>query len=246
MKITILGTGGPEGLPYLFTNHQYNKQRLRPSVLITYNQTSIILDASPDIRQQLLKSKATHLDAVFITHPHFDHFWGIGDLDQLHWKNLDTFSVYLHPENVEYTKKFYPWLSLDLQPMSKPIQIKELTIIPILVEHTKIFPTYGFIIKNKTHKVAYIPDIKSILEHKDLKEIDILIGDGQYILGKYIEDDDHEEGQKLIYELEKCNAKKVYLIGFSEYWYGKSATDAKKELPKNFDIPNDMKTIILK
>jgi phosphoribosyl 1,2-cyclic phosphate phosphodiesterase len=54
--------------------------RLRSSIAVAHGATRILVDTSPDLRQQLLGAEITHLDAVCYTHAHADHCHGIDDL----------------------------------------------------------------------------------------------------------------------------------------------------------------------
>ena len=87
MKITILGTGTSIGVPQIgckcevCTSKDPRDQRLRTSALFEENGTYILLDCSPDFRQQMLRiGMDKPLDAVLITHEHYDHVGGIDDL----------------------------------------------------------------------------------------------------------------------------------------------------------------------
>ena len=86
MKITILGCGGSFGSPLAWKRNGNidlnNKKnfRTRSSILIELNSNNILIDTSPDLRQQLYNSKITNIDAVFYTHIHSDHTAGINDL----------------------------------------------------------------------------------------------------------------------------------------------------------------------
>jgi len=86
MKITILGSGGSSGTPAV--SYGWGKcdpenprnRRLRPSILVEDGDTAILVDTSPDLRQQLLNADVSMLDAVLQTHSHADHLHGIDDL----------------------------------------------------------------------------------------------------------------------------------------------------------------------
>lgn len=83
-SLTFLGTGNTEGIPSLFcscTICRYGQiERLRPSVLIAWEEKFFIIDTSPDFRQQVLRRKIDRIDGVFLTHPHYDHIGGLDDL----------------------------------------------------------------------------------------------------------------------------------------------------------------------
>ena len=85
IEVEILGCGSSSGVPAIGNywgdcnpNNPKNR-RLRSSILIKSPKSSIIIDATPDLRQQLLNAKVKYLDAVLITHTHADHINGIDD-----------------------------------------------------------------------------------------------------------------------------------------------------------------------
>ena len=74
MKITFLGTGTSQGIPMIANNDPVclsdnpRDKRLRSSIMISWNDIRYIVDCGPDFRQQMLRSKCQHLDAVVLTH----------------------------------------------------------------------------------------------------------------------------------------------------------------------------------
>jgi phosphoribosyl 1,2-cyclic phosphate phosphodiesterase len=86
MRVTVLGCGHSGGTPLVGKGwgncdpDNPRNRRLRPSVLVEDAGTQILVDTSPDLRQQLLNSGTERLDAVLYTHAHGDHLHGIDDL----------------------------------------------------------------------------------------------------------------------------------------------------------------------
>lgn len=86
MKVTLLGTGTSGGVPSLGCNCEVcrstdpHDKRLRSAAMIETENTRILIDAGPDIRQQLLRVPFRKIDGVLITHIHYDHVGGIDDL----------------------------------------------------------------------------------------------------------------------------------------------------------------------
>lgn len=84
--LEFLGTGGSMGIPIIgckcpvCTSTDPHNTRFRPSALLHINGKEILIDSGPDFRQQALKYKIDHLDAVIFTHAHQDHTGGIDDL----------------------------------------------------------------------------------------------------------------------------------------------------------------------
>lgn len=86
MKATVLGSGGSGGVPIAglgwgaCNRENPRNRRLRPSILVENGGTKVLVDTSPDLRQQLLDAEVNRLDAVLFTHAHADHLHGIDDL----------------------------------------------------------------------------------------------------------------------------------------------------------------------
>ena len=86
LRITFLGTGTSSGVPMIACNcpvcessDPYDK-RLRSSILVESDNTSIVIDTTPDFRTQMLNAGVKKLDAVLYTHPHKDHLAGLDDV----------------------------------------------------------------------------------------------------------------------------------------------------------------------
>ena len=106
MKIRILGCGGSFGSPLAWNingkvkiDNQYNF-RTRSSLLINYQNTNILIDTSPDLRQQLYLAKCTNVDAVFFTHIHSDHTSGLPDMRAISLINEKIIPAYM-PSNMK-------------------------------------------------------------------------------------------------------------------------------------------------
>ena len=85
IEVEILGCGSSSGVPAIGNywgncnpNNPKNR-RLRSSILVKSKKTSLIIDATPDLRQQLLSTNVQYLDGILITHTHSDHINGIDD-----------------------------------------------------------------------------------------------------------------------------------------------------------------------
>ena len=116
-KVTILGTGTSTGVPILGckcavcqSNDPRNK-RLRTSALIETDQSTIILiDASPDLRSQLLLTQTSSLDAVVITHDHADHTHGMDDLRPFSFKSAKSLPVFTDLYSLDSLTIKFPYI----------------------------------------------------------------------------------------------------------------------------------------
>lgn len=98
-RLTFLGTGTSQGLPMIGCDCPVCRsldprdKRWRASVLVEYGALTILVDAGPDFRNQMLRAGIRHLDAILLTHNHKDHTGGLDDVRSL---NL----VEGHPVNI--------------------------------------------------------------------------------------------------------------------------------------------------
>ena len=90
MKVRILGSGTSSGVPRIGDDwgdcdpNEPRNRRLRASILVETDTTRILVDTSPDMREQLLAARVSTVDAVIWTHDHADHTHGIDDLRQVY------------------------------------------------------------------------------------------------------------------------------------------------------------------
>ena len=184
MNILFLGTGTSTGVPQIgctcetCLSTDKKDKRLRASVLIREGESQILIDAGPDLRQQLLTNKIDRLSGVLITHEHYDHVGGIDDLRPL-GKSL----IYAEKKVCDVIKKNMPYCFGEKRyPGSPVIELQEITdnfffinnlkIQPIRVMHAKL-PILGF----RIGSFAYLTDVKTIEESsiEKLKNLDVLV-----------------------------------------------------------------------
>src|SRR5436305_312753 len=91
-KITVLGSGTSVGVPTIgchcavCTSTDPRDNRLRPSILVSYDGRNVLIDTTPDLRTQALRAKISHLDAVLFTHSHADHVMGLDDVRPFYFR----------------------------------------------------------------------------------------------------------------------------------------------------------------
>jgi phosphoribosyl 1,2-cyclic phosphate phosphodiesterase len=116
LKVTLLGTGSSSGVPEIgckclvcISNNPRNK-RLRVSVLVEAQGKHILIDTSPDFRQQALTNGITKLDAVLYTHDHADHIHGIDDLRAFNVMSNTALPVYADPRTLANLQQRFPYV----------------------------------------------------------------------------------------------------------------------------------------
>ena len=99
-KLTFLGTGTSQGVPMIGCGCDVCRscdprdKRLRSSVLVEHEGLTILVDAGPDFRQQMLRAGVSHLDAILLTHNHKDHTGGLDDIRAFNYIDKKASEIY--------------------------------------------------------------------------------------------------------------------------------------------------------
>ncbi len=193
MKITILGCGSSSGVPHIGAQIPPNPKNIRTrcSVHITGEKTNILIDTSPDLRQQALDNNISKIDAVLYTHPHADHVHGIDDIKSFNYLKQGPIDAYGDEETMaEITERFaycfkapkpeYGWFRPSLRAhhisMLKTFQFGEFKILPFLQDHGSVH-SVGYRINNfiySTDVKNFPNESKSSLYNADVWVVDCL------------------------------------------------------------------------
>ena len=176
LTITFLGTGTSTGIPMIgcscevCTSPDPKDNRLRSSILVQSATTSLVVDTTPDFRQQMLRIQNKQLDAVLFTHPHKDHIAGLDDVRAYNFFQQKPMTIYANTLTEEalrrdfyyaFSEKKYPGVpDLELITMDEtPFVVGDIPVTPFLVWHYKM-PVFGF----RFGKFTYITDANRIEE----------------------------------------------------------------------------------
>lgn len=114
-KLTFLGSGTSQGLPMIGCDCEKCKsadprdKRLRASAFVEYGGLSILVDAGPDFRYQMLRANIRHIDAILLTHNHKDHTGGLDDVRAFNLIEHHPINIYCENYVEEYLKAEYPY-----------------------------------------------------------------------------------------------------------------------------------------
>ena len=188
MKLTFLGTGTSVGVPTIgctcrvCSSTDPHDKRLRASVLVESGDTRVLVDCGPDFRQQMLGREFKKIDAVLLTHEHYDHVGGIDDLRP--FCTFGEVDVYADRNTVGDLRRRIPYcfgeskypgvpkINLSVVEPHRPFSIGSIDVLPIQVMHGKL-PILGY----RFGDLVYITDMKTIRkeEMEYLKDVKILI-----------------------------------------------------------------------
>src|SRR5271156_5579196 len=122
MKITMLGCGSSTGIPAIGPDwgacdpDDPRNRRRRASLLIECRGKTVLIDTSPDMREQLLDAQTASLDAVIMTHAHADHLHGIDDLRSLNRLVKKAIPLYADPMTLDEIRQRFGYALEPIAP----------------------------------------------------------------------------------------------------------------------------------
>lgn len=179
MKVTMLGCGSSFGVPEIgcacsvCTSTNPRNRRTRVSILIETLGKRLLVDTSPDLREQALQHKLNAIDAVLYTHDHADHVHGLDDLRQFNFRMDREIAVYADVDTATHLRQRFPYafqpkpakawyrpslrhVPIPTQPLA-PFEAEGVSVLPILQRHAAS-TSLGFRIGN----FAYSTDVNEL------------------------------------------------------------------------------------
>lgn len=247
MKITFLGTGTSQGIPVIGCDcavcHSvdHRDKRLRVSVLIELEDTTIVIDSGPDFRYQMLRAGVKDLDAILYTHEHKDHVAGLDDIRPFNYILHKHIDIYATDRVQDALRKEFSYIFSDVKyhglPLinlftidKQPFNVGHVNITPIEVMHYKL-PILGY----RLNDFTYITDAKTISDESLEK-----IKGSKYLVINALQKEQHISHftlEEAIAFAEKAGAEMTYFTHMSHN-LGKHA-DIEKELPANIRLAYD-------
>src|SRR5277367_2870474 len=174
IKITVLGSGTSMGVPSLgchcrvCSSKDPRDNRLRPSLLLSRHGQNVVIDTTPDFRQQALRAGVDRLDAIILTHAHADHILGFDDIRPYNIRQKSALPVYSNEETFETLRRAFSYVfdnkptlstipSVRLNVVDGPFELLGVQFIPVPLAHGSM-EVLGFRFGN----AAYLTDFSSI------------------------------------------------------------------------------------
>lgn len=238
MRVTLLGTGTSGGVPSVGCHCEVCRStdprdhRLRCVALVETENTRLLIDCGPDIRQQLMPLPFEKIDGVLLTHEHYDHVGGLDDLrpfctfgsitlygNRRTLKSVRHNMPYCFPSGImQRTKaivpflhlfKLYPGVPLLEEHRVRPhhaFSVGDIEIMPIEVMHGKL-PIMGY----RIGKLAYITDMKTIADSEMayLQGVDTLIVNALRFAKPH---HSHQTAEEAVRFARRVGARRTFLI----------------------------------
>lgn len=252
VKVTLLGTGTSTGIPVIgcscrvCLSEDPRDNRLRCSCLVETEGLTLLIDAGPDFRTQAIRAQIKQIDAVLITHHHFDHIAGLDDLRPFFFKNNVAIPCYAHSDTTENLKDRFPYIfkdksypgvaNLDLHEINGPFSLSgrynqntSTQVTPINAFHGSM-PVLGFRIGN----FAYITDTNHIPDSSLplLNDLEVLVIDA-------LRHKPHRSHYSIAEAIEVSNKIKPKYTYFTHMTHGLMHAEEDELLPNTFSFAYD-------
>lgn len=190
--LTVLGSGTSMGVPTIGCScavchsEDPHDRRTRPSVLLEFGGKFVLIDTTPDFREQAIREQIKQIDAVIYTHTHADHILGIDDLRPLSYHHDGKIPLFARPEAAEFLRNMFRYIfdadykfgglaRLELNPIDDAFELFGTRFEPIPVIHGET-EIYGY----RFGSAAYLTDFSAVPEASfaRLQGLDVLFLDG--------------------------------------------------------------------
>lgn len=197
VTVKILGTGTSTGVPVLnctcsvCTSQDPRDARLRCSAYVRAGDVHVLIDVGPDFRGQAIRAGIAQLDAVLITHHHFDHVVGMDDLRPFLFSNRTPIPVHAEPGSAEMLRDMFGYIfrdgsypgvpRLEMNDVRGPFEVRSrehpassVPVVPVPAVHGSLD-----ILGYRIGGFAYLTDVSHLpnASYALLEDLDVLVLD---------------------------------------------------------------------
>ncbi|HZD33057.1 MAG TPA: MBL fold metallo-hydrolase [Candidatus Angelobacter sp.] len=192
--LTVLGSGTSMGVPTVgctcavCASSDPHDRRLRPSIMVQYDGHTVVIDTSPDFREQAIREQIRRIDAVLYTHGHADHILGLDDVRPLSFPRVTgggKIPLYASHRTAQTVQSVFRYIfdgdykygglaQVEMHIIDGPVELFGARFTPLVVNHGE-YPIEAY----RFGSAAYLTDFSTIPEETmaQLRGLDILILD---------------------------------------------------------------------
>jgi phosphoribosyl 1,2-cyclic phosphate phosphodiesterase len=247
--LTVLGSGTSMGVPTIgcdcavCNSSDSHDRRLRPSVMVEWDGHTVLIDTTPDFREQAIRERIRRIDAVLYTHGHADHILGLDDVRPLSFPRVTgggKIPLYASDNTAQVLRHVFRYIfeadykygglaQVELRSTSQPVELFGATFLPLVVMHGDQ-PIEGY----RFGSAAYLTDFSCVPEETlaQLEGLDILFLDAL----RHHPHPTHSTVESSLKLVERLQPKHAYFTHIS-HDLPHEATNA--ELPPNVRLAHD-------
>lgn len=248
MRVTFLGTGTSTGIPVIgctcktCRSTDVKDKRRRPSIYIQFDEgPSVLVDASPDLRDQALQYRIERVDLILLTHSHADHVLGLDDVRIYNFRQRGSIPCQGDKRTLRDVRRMFAYVfdpetpkgggipQLNLFPVTGPFSFSQRTFIPVPLKHGTL-PILGY----RVGAFAYLTDCNEIPESSlaQLNQLDVLVLDAL----RYRPHSTHFSLDEAVQMAVKIGARQTY---FTHMTHDLLHADTCKSLPSDITLAYD-------
>jgi phosphoribosyl 1,2-cyclic phosphate phosphodiesterase len=251
MIVTVLGSGTSQGVPMIgctcpvCRSTDPRDKRTRSSIYVEAPSAKILIDTTPDMRQQALREGLDHLDAVILTHPHADHIMGFDDLRRFCDMQGGPLPLYGSAATLEQMERifYYAFKPKKLVPgyvhvipqvVEGPFELGGIQLTPLPVPHGAV-STLGFLFAQHGRKLlAYLSDCAEVPEaiRQLIADVEVLIIDG-------LRDAPHPTHLTVSGAIEIAQAVRAKRAFITHLTHERFHVERQRQLPAGIDVAYD-------
>jgi phosphoribosyl 1,2-cyclic phosphate phosphodiesterase len=195
MRAVFLGTGTSCGVPLIgcecrvCTSPDPRNRRRRSSLYVVTEGTHLVIDTTPDFREQVLSCRVPRVDALLFTHSHADHIFGFDDIRRFNTLQGGSIPAYGSEATLADLRRVFHYVNredypgayrprVDFRPVTGPFDVGHVHVEALEVQHGPT-PTFGYLLEAGGRRLGYIPDCARITEDivARLRGVDVMILD---------------------------------------------------------------------
>jgi phosphoribosyl 1,2-cyclic phosphate phosphodiesterase len=175
LKVTVLGSGTSMGVPTLGCpcrvcgSADPRDKRLRPAILLSRDAHNVVIDTTPDFRQQAMRAGLNRLDAILLTHGHADHVLGFDDIRPYNIHQRAAIPVYSNEDTFQVIRRIFAYVFDDRPTLStvpsvtlhvidhRPFELLGIPFTPVPLLHGEM-KVLGF----RFGRAAYLTDFSTL------------------------------------------------------------------------------------